>query len=212
MERNWKKNINKKGFTLVEMVIVLVIVGILSTISVSAYSSLSLKAIEAEGASLISFIVKNEVTYQIENGVFLSVPTYQSTSDALGVNLNVSKYFQSFQATVSKDDDGEDFVFVVLKGTYKGKDVTLSFGRSAPGYNSGLLKGPESKDENLAKSKCKQHKYRYGNNGNGNDNGNGTGNGKGNNGNANGHDDGNGNGNGNNGNGNGNGNNGNGNG
>lgn len=191
MEKNCYKSTNKKGFTLVELVIVIVIVGILSTISVSAYSSLSLKAVEAEGASLVNFIAKNEVTYQIENGVFLNIPNDVQQSDALGVNLNISKYFQTFKATVSTDDEGEPFVFIVIKGTYRGNDITLSFGRSVSGYNSGILRGSESNDENLAKLKCKQHKYRYGNNGNGNDNGNGTGNGKGNNGNANGQDNGN---------------------
>jgi len=195
MERHWQKITNKKAFTLVELVIVIVIVGILSTISVSAYSSLSLKAIEAEGASLVSFIAKNEVTYQIENGVFLNIPNEVQQSDALGVNLNISKYFQTFKATVTTDDEGEPFVFIVIKGNYKNKEITLSFGRSALGYATGILKGSESNDESLAKSICKQHrdKYRYGNNGNGNDNGKGTGNGKGNNGNANGQDNGNGN-------------------
>ncbi|GAB1401565.1 hypothetical protein MASR1M68_04760 [Elusimicrobiota bacterium] len=205
MEKNSCKFTDKKGFTLVELVIVIVIVGILSTISVSAYSSLALKAVEAEGASLVNFIAKNEVTYQIENGIFLNIPNDVEQSDALGVNLNISKYFQTFKAVVSTDDEGEPFVFIVIKGTYKGDNITLSFGRSVSGYNSGILKGDESNDENLAKLKCKQHRYRhrYGNNGNGNDNGNGTGNGKGNNGNANGQDNGNnGNDNGNNGNGN----------
>jgi len=195
MKKNRRKIMNFKGFTLVELVIVIVIVGILSTISVSAYSSLALKAIEAEGASLVNFIVKNEITYQIENGTFFDVPNHTTQSDQLGVNMGISKYFQTFKATVSTDDEGEPFVFVVVKGNYKNKEVALSLGRSSMGESSGILKGPDANDEATAKLICKQHreKYRYGNNGNGNDNGNGTGNGKGNNGNANGQDNGNGN-------------------
>ena len=203
MERKWIKISDKKAFTLVELVIVIVIVGILSTISVSAYSSLALKAIEAEGSSLVNFIVTNEVTYQIENGTFFDVPSHTTQSDQLGVNMGISKYFQTFKATVSVDDEGEPFVFVVVKGNYKNKEITLSLGRSSMGESSGILKNPDANDEATAKAICKQHRerHRYGNNGNGNDNGNGTGNGKGNNGNANGQDNGNGNnGNGNNGN------------
>ncbi|MDD5021433.1 MAG: prepilin-type N-terminal cleavage/methylation domain-containing protein [Endomicrobiaceae bacterium] len=214
MERHWHKITNKKAFTLVELVIVIVIVGILSTISVSAYSSLSLKAIEAEGASLVGFIVNNEVTYQIENGDFWNVPTPVKQSDVIGVDLNISKYFQTFEATVSTDDEGEDFVFVVLKGTYKGTDITMSLGRSASGYMTDILKGEDATNVSLAKSICQQKRNRHreqnnngkDNGGNGNNDksddpsddnsqGQGTGNGNGNNG--------NGNGNGNNGNGNG---------
>lgn len=187
MRKNQQKIINSKGFTLVELVIVIVIVGILSTISVSAYSSLALKAIEAEGASIVNFIVKNEITYQIENGTFFDVPNHTTQSEQLGVNMGISKYFQTFKAAVSADDEGEPFVFVVVKGNYKDKEFTLSLGRSSMGESSGILKSSDANDEATAKLICKQHreKYRYGNNGNGNDNGKGTGNGKGNNGNGN---------------------------
>ena len=190
MERIRQKTTNKKGFTLVELVIVIVIIGILSIISVSAYSSLALKAIEVEGATMLNFIVKNEVTYQIENGTFLDVPNLVNKADTLGVNLSSSKCFQSFQAILSTDDEGDEFVLVVLKGTSKGTDITMSIGRSASGYMTDILKGEDATNISLAKSICQQkrNRYRYGNNGNGNDNENGTGNGKGNNGNANGQD------------------------
>jgi len=146
MERNWHIPTDKKAFTLVELVIVIVIVGILSTISVSAYSSLSLKAIEAEGASLLSFIVKNEVTHQIENGSFLGILQKTDKSDELGVDLNISKYFQTFQAMLSVDDQGNEFVLVVLNGTYKGQTITMSLGRYSLGSSTGILKGQEATD------------------------------------------------------------------
>ncbi|MDD4165475.1 MAG: prepilin-type N-terminal cleavage/methylation domain-containing protein [Endomicrobiaceae bacterium] len=146
MERNWHIPTDKKAFTLVELVIVIVIVGILSTISVSAYSSLSLKAIEAEGASLLSFIIKNEVTHQIENGSFLGILQKTDKSDELGVDLNISKYFQTFQAMLSVDDQGNEFVLVVLNGTYKGQTLTMSLGRYSLGSSTGILKGQEATD------------------------------------------------------------------
>ncbi|GAB1401564.1 hypothetical protein MASR1M68_04750 [Elusimicrobiota bacterium] len=146
MERDLHKPANKKGFTLVELVIVIVIVGILSMISVSAYSSLSLKAIEAEGASLLNFIVKNEVTHQIEKGTFLGISNKTDKSDILGVDLNISKYFNTFQAMLSSDAQGNEFVLVVLNGTYKGHDIVMSLGRYALGSSTGILKGQDATD------------------------------------------------------------------
>jgi prepilin-type N-terminal cleavage/methylation domain-containing protein len=193
MERNWHIPTDKKAFTLVELVIVIVIVGILSTISVSAYSSLSLKAIEAEGASLLSFIVKNEVTHQIENGSFLGILQKTDKSDELGVDLNISKYFQTFQAMLSVDDQGNEFVLVVLNGTYKGQTITMSLGRYSLGSSTGILKGQEATD--IAKAMRIAINNGKDNGGNGNNDktddpnddksqGQGTGNGNGNNGNG----------------------------
>lgn len=146
MESNWHKPTNRKAFTLVELVIVIVIVGILSTISVSAYSSLTLKVVEAEGTSLLSFIVKNEVTHQIENGTFLGIAQKTDKSDELGVDLNISKYFQTFQAMLSVDAQGNEFVLVVLNGTYKGQNITMSLGRYSLGASTGILKGQDATD------------------------------------------------------------------
>ena len=193
MERIWHIPTDKKAFTLVELVIVIVIVGILSTISVSAYSSLSLKAIEAEGASLLSFIVKNEVTHQIENGSFLGILQKTDKSDELGVDLNISKYFQTFQAMLSVDDQGNEFVLVVLNGTYKGQTITMSLGRYSLGSSTGILKGQEATD--IAKAMRIAMNNGKDNGGNGNNDktdnpnddksqGQGTGNGNGNNGNG----------------------------
>jgi len=146
MERDLHKPTNKKGFTLVELVIVIVVVGILSMISVSAYSSLSLKAIEAEGASLLGFIIKNEVTHQIENGTFLGISQKTDKSDELGVDLNISKYFQTFQAMLTSDSQGNEFVLVVINGTYKGQNIIMSLGRYSLGSSTGILKGQDATD------------------------------------------------------------------
>ncbi|MBO7611272.1 MAG: prepilin-type N-terminal cleavage/methylation domain-containing protein, partial [Elusimicrobia bacterium] len=54
---------NKKGFTLVELVIVIVIVGILSAISVPVYRGYIEKAIMAEGQTLLGAIGKAELAY-----------------------------------------------------------------------------------------------------------------------------------------------------
>jgi len=161
----------------------------LSTISVSAYSSLSLKAIEAEGASLLSFIIKNEVTHQIENGSFLGILQKTDKSDELGVDLNISKYFQTFQAMLSVDDQGNEFVLVVLNGTYKGQTLTMSLGRYSLGSSTGILKGQEATD--IAKAMRIASNSGKDNGGNGNNDktdnpnddksqGQGTGNGNGN--------------------------------
>jgi hypothetical protein len=86
------------------------------------------------------------VTHQIENGSFLGILQKTDKSDELGVDLNISKYFQTFQAMLSVDDQGNEFVLVVLNGTYKGQTLTMSLGRYSLGSSTGILKGQEATD------------------------------------------------------------------
>ena len=65
----------KKGFTLVELVIVIVIVGILSVISVPIYRGYVEKAKMTEGHVLLNAIAKAELAYHVKNDCFYS--TYE---------------------------------------------------------------------------------------------------------------------------------------
>ena len=92
------KNIirTKKGFTLVELVIVIVIVGILSVISVPIYRGYVEKAMVTEGKVLLSAIAKAELAYQVEHGYFLNVSGYDEYVSALDIDLRGNKYFKEF--------------------------------------------------------------------------------------------------------------------
>ena len=87
-----------KGFTLVELVIVIVIVGILSIVAVPIYRGYTRKSMLTEGKSLISAIEKQEKIYYVEFANYLPV---SATSTALDIDARANKYFTSFQVTVN---------------------------------------------------------------------------------------------------------------
>ena len=85
----------KKGFTLVELVIVIVIVGILSIVSVPIYRGYVEKAMMTEGKVLLSAIAKAELAYHVQKGYFLSVSGSQSYE--LDIDASANKYFKTFK-------------------------------------------------------------------------------------------------------------------
>ena len=97
------KNMNniiksKKGFTLVELVIVIVIVGILSVISVPIYRGYVDRAMRTEGEVLLGAIAKAELAYHVEHGYFADTDGGETTGKlaALGMDASGNKYFKSF--------------------------------------------------------------------------------------------------------------------
>ena len=146
---------NKKGFTLVELVIVIVIVGILSVISVPIYRGYVEKAMMTEGKVLIGAIGKAELAYHVEHGYFLDTNGWTSYSSELDIDTSANKYFYSFSAesgsysipnananfavSVNKGRSGdyEDYVDIQVYGQSRGKSWTLS----ATQWENGALRG-----------------------------------------------------------------------
>ncbi len=62
---------SKSGFSLVELMIVIVIVGVLSVIAMPAYNKYVAKSKLAEGYTLSGVIVKSEITFFSENNEFV---------------------------------------------------------------------------------------------------------------------------------------------
>ena len=91
---------SKKGFTLVELVIVIVIVGILSAISVPVYRGYVEKAIMAEGNTLLGAIAKAELAYHVQHKRFVAINKTQA-SKKLGIDARGGKYFYAFYTEVS---------------------------------------------------------------------------------------------------------------
>ena len=87
---------NKKGFTLVELVIVIVIVGILSIISVPVYRGYVEKAIMTEGKTLIGALGKAQLAYHVENEEFKTFSTKTDADEDLDIDARGGKYFRAF--------------------------------------------------------------------------------------------------------------------
>jgi prepilin-type N-terminal cleavage/methylation domain-containing protein len=87
-----------KGFTLIELVIVIVIIGILSAISVPLYKNYTRKAMAAEGKALVGAVSSAEKAYLIEKATYLGVAStgYNSTLD---IDARGNKYFTTYSVT-----------------------------------------------------------------------------------------------------------------
>ena len=90
-----------KGFTLIELMVVIIIVGILASISVPIYKKYVTRALSTEGQALVGAVGAAAKVYYSEHG---SMPaTYTSTAGTPDTILNVdasqNKYFLVFTFT-----------------------------------------------------------------------------------------------------------------
>lgn len=97
-----KDRVSQKGFTLIELVIVIVLVGILSSIGVPVYRDYMRKAYLAEGRGLCGSIIRAEKEHHVATGNYLEV-TRAAFSTALAVDASENQYFREFQVTVDGD-------------------------------------------------------------------------------------------------------------
>ena len=126
---------NIKGFTLVELVIVIVIIGILTVVAISIYKENTKKAIETEANTLLGSIQIAEKIYYAEHFEFFegnfAAPNNGYSSD-LDIDARSNKYFKGFSITkeAGTDESGAGFKAVIeggAKGAAKGIKKTLEY-------------------------------------------------------------------------------------
>ncbi len=86
----------KKSFTLIELLIVLMIIGILTTLTLPAYKSYVKKAKNAEAASMLSAFGDSVWRYYLEAGVFPTMNNTLNNPPPSGLDTTVpasTKYF-----------------------------------------------------------------------------------------------------------------------
>jgi prepilin-type N-terminal cleavage/methylation domain-containing protein len=98
------KKLNKKGFTLVELMVVIVIIGILAAVAIPKFSVASDKAKASEFPTVLTSIYSAEHTYQAENGNFFAAE--QDSMEPFGVQIPASRFFSYAADTTT----GADFV------------------------------------------------------------------------------------------------------
>ena len=107
----------RKGFTLVELVIVIVIVGILSIVAVPIYRGYTRKAMGTEAKSLLGSIQTAEKVYFAEMSEYMAYSgSFEKTLD---VDARANKYFTSYSISTSGEGDAATFTATVsgLQGT-----------------------------------------------------------------------------------------------
>ena len=110
---------NRLGFTITELIIALVIVGILSLISVPAYRGYVKRGISTEAKALLGEIDAAQQIYYSRNGRYYSGTVGQSYGASFGVDARKNKYFTTYELTAS----GENYT---AKTKYKGKEVIIT--------------------------------------------------------------------------------------
>jgi len=112
-----------KGFTLVELVIVIVIVGILSVVAVPVYKGYTKKAIATEGKALLGAINTSQKVYFAEWAMFVT----GAQSAVLDVDAASNKYFKS----INLNGDGNGFTAITpASGNVNGIVLTLTGSKS----------------------------------------------------------------------------------
>jgi len=114
-----------KGFTLVELVIVIVIVGILSIVAVPIYRGYTRRAMASEGKSLLGAIQTSQKVYFAEYVDFYGV-TDTSNDLALDVDARAHKYFTSYTVTANNTPPKSFIVSTTGFGGATGMTLSLT--------------------------------------------------------------------------------------
>lgn len=77
----------KLGFTLLELVIVIIVIGILASIALPRYIRIAEKGRAAEAKNILSALRSSQMRYSVQNG------RYGTSVAALDLNLPAAKYF-----------------------------------------------------------------------------------------------------------------------
>lgn len=115
-----------RGFTLIELVVVMVIVGILSVIAVPLYRGYTRRAMAAEGKALVGSIATSEKVYLAEHGVYHAAGTiaapinYDATID---IDARANTYFNTYSISISGAISSGDAAFTATTSGVVGGDA-----------------------------------------------------------------------------------------
>jgi len=111
-----KRKWYKKGFTLIELMTVVIIVGILASAAVPIYRGQIKRAIAAEGEALLGSVRTAELVYYSEHGEYKDVSNGgDPDTDPLGIDASKNRYFTSYSVTGTEakttytDDAGKEY-------------------------------------------------------------------------------------------------------
>ena len=107
--------IENKGFTLVEIVVAIVVVGLLSIVSVPIYKGYVNKSIASEGRALLTEINAAQQVFYLRNKKFYGGAANQIT---FGVDARRNKYFTTYSLTTAATS-------FTATTSYGGKSLTL---------------------------------------------------------------------------------------
>ena|GEM_PF-3558742 len=110
-----------KAFTLVELIVVIVIVGILSIVAVPIYRGYTQKAKWSEGKALAAAILTGQKVYYAERGTWYEITGWVDYDDVIATNAMENKYFRKYRTGVS-----DKYVNVIYAAAFsENEDIIL---------------------------------------------------------------------------------------
>jgi len=116
---------NKKGFTLVELVIVIVIVGVLVIMAVPIYLGYTRRAMGTEGRALLGSVTTAQRGHHAEFHTWLIVPE-TSFSTILDVDARGNRFFTSFHVFPGPMVAGDTSFIATAIGSNGATGVTVT--------------------------------------------------------------------------------------
>jgi prepilin-type N-terminal cleavage/methylation domain-containing protein len=95
----------KKGFTLLEIIIVIVIIGILSTFGISQYIPARERALGKEATANLKLIAAAERIYRMENDTYYPASGTVNGVNNINTNLKLSLTTQSWHYSITGGTD-----------------------------------------------------------------------------------------------------------
>jgi type IV pilus assembly protein PilE len=85
-----------KGFTLIELMVVIIIVGILAAVSVPLYKDYVNRGIASEGEALVGAVAAAEKVWFAQKGICVVPTNPGAANDSLGVVATQNQYFNTY--------------------------------------------------------------------------------------------------------------------
>lgn len=114
----------KNGFTMTELIVALVVVGILALIAIPSYRGYVKKGIATEGKALINEINAAQQIYYSRNGKFYAGTEGQQYGSSFRIDTRKNKYFTDYSPVNQSSWEGSEY-YMYKVSAYNGKTFTI---------------------------------------------------------------------------------------